>query len=119
MDKPIIVSVIGAEESARQGLIDALSGLLREKGYRVGCEVGSEQGKTDVADLIFLNNDLSDQHFKIEIAFEEPRAKNDMSVFALIGSRKFRVGRPEFQKHEIEAVTEFLVEQFLKTHLLE
>jgi len=119
MEKPIIISVIGADESARQGLIEALSAWLREKGYRVGREVGSEKSKTDISDLVFLNNDLSDQCFKIEIAYEEPRAKDDMSVFALIGSRKFRVGRPEFQKHEIEAVAEFLIEQFLKTHLLE
>ena len=106
MERPIKISIIGSQAKTRMDLIRVLTASIRRRGYKE-------------TDFIFLDNALSNELLKIEIAEEIPRAKKDETVFAIIGSRKFRLGRPEFQNHEMEELTDFLVEQFLKTHLLE
>jgi len=117
MERPIRISVIGSYPDMRRKVIQILSDSLRELGYSTS--LGSPSQQVSAADLIFLDNDLSEGLLKIEIAARSPRAQVDQTVFALIGSQKFRLGKPEFHSHEMDALTEFLIEQFLKTHLLE
>jgi hypothetical protein len=106
MERPIMISVIGPHREARKSLIKTLAASLRKRGYQE-------------TDLILLDNELSSEILKIEIAYESPRAQEDSSVFAIVGSKKFRLGKPEFHGHEIDELADYLVEQFLKTHLLE
>jgi len=119
MQKPTYISVVGSDEEARSSLITVLSSCLRKRGYRVGHDESRQAPAAEEMNLIFLNNSLDQDIQKIEIAYENLRATNDMSIFAIVGQRKFRVGRPEFQSNEIEAMTDYLIEQFLKEHLLE
>ncbi len=121
MERPVHISIIGPDPSIRGQVTRILSDSLRERGYRTVL-LGSKRELSRAeagADLIFLDNELTDEFLKIEIAPESPRARVDQTVFALIGSQKFRLGKPEFHSHEMDALTEFLIEQFLKTHLLE
>jgi hypothetical protein len=106
MERPVMISVIGPQAETRRDLMKALTASLRKRGYQE-------------TDLILLDNELSSEILKIEIAYEFPRAKEDLTVFAIIGSKKFRLGRPEFHAHEIDELADYLIEQFLKTHLLE
>jgi len=69
--------------------------------------------------MVLLDNDMSDDTLKIEIAEDVAHAKDDLLVMAIVGSRKFRVGRPEFQDHEVKELIDFLEQQFLKKNLLD
>ena len=121
MEKPIFISVVGIQAESRKGLIKVLSDNLRSRGYQIEINPAIKKSyfTKESTDLVFLDNDPSGEFLKIEITQDRSRAKEDETIFALIGSKKFRIGRPEFQNHEMEELTDFLVEQFLKTHLLE
>ena len=117
MRETIFISIIGPNEEQRRQVANSLQSLLVQRGYEVG--LGASEKSEGGVEMIFLDNDLSPQILKIEIGEEEVVAENDPSVFAIIGDKKFRVGRPEFKEHELNELTNFLEEQFLKKRLLD
>ena len=117
MRETIFISIIGPSEEQRRQVANSLQSSLTKRGYQVA--LGLSKKDEGDAEMIFLDNDLSDGMLKIEIGEERVRAENDPSVFAIIGDKKFRVGRPEFKDHELNELTNFLEEQFLKKRLLD
>jgi len=117
MRETIFISIIGPNEEQRRQVASSLQSSLVKRGYQVALGIAKENEKD--AEMIFLDNNFSDGMLKIEIGEERVRAENDPSVFAIIGDKKFRVGRPEFKDHELNELTNFLEEQFLKKRLLD